>query len=163
MVCFTSEAIIHLSESPLVLASKQPETVDTKGKDYATAKWEAELRKTLKNKKPAASSLSKQDQALIQEQLRKESAIRQRVALTKKRLEHGLELIRSLASAQVDEFRLYLSNLAALLLTGGFGQASQLIGFKSFDVFIVCYFALLVFVNLVSGFRRGLRNVVQKD
>lgn len=125
------------SENFPVLALKQPEIIDTKGKDYANAKWEAELRKTLKNKKPATSILSKQDQLLVREQLRKESVIRQRVSSTKISLEHGLELVRSLASAQVDEFRLYISNLAALLLTGGFGQTSMLIGFKAFDVFLV--------------------------
>lgn len=120
-----------------MLSSKKPEQIDTKGKDYATAKWEAELRKTLKNKKPASATLSKQDQALVQEQLRKESEIRRRVSYAKRKLEHGLELVHSLASARVDEFRLYLSNVAALLLSGAFGQASLLIENKAFYTFLV--------------------------
>jgi hypothetical protein len=112
--------------------------VDKKGKDYANAKWEAEIRKTLVSKRaPSSTSLSKQDQALVQEQLLKEARIRHRVSSIKARLEHGLQLIYSLASANTDEFRLYLSNLAALILTGGFGRASLLIGDKAFNTFLV--------------------------
>jgi hypothetical protein len=45
----------------------------------------------------------------------------------------------------MDEFRLYLSNLAALLLQRGFGQASLLTGTKPFDIFLVTNHCSLVF------------------
>lgn len=126
--------MIHITA---VLSSRKDESINKKGKDYANAKWEAELRKTLNSKASTSTTLSKQDQALVQEQLQKESQIRKRIMSMKTRLEHGLELVHSLASARVDEFRLYLSELATLLLKSGFGNVSLLTGTKAFDTFLV--------------------------
>jgi hypothetical protein len=75
--------------------------LDKKGKGYADAKWEAEVRQKL-NAKKTQVTLSKQDQALVNEQLQKEAEIRKRVSGIRAKLEHGLELVHSLSSANVE-------------------------------------------------------------
>ncbi|KDQ56445.1 hypothetical protein JAAARDRAFT_36597 [Jaapia argillacea MUCL 33604] len=120
-----------------VLSSKQSSNVDKKGKDADIAKWEAEVRKTLANKKTVTSAaVSKQDQALVQAQLQKEAEIRRRVNTIQNRLGRGLHLVHSLVSARVDEFRSYISSVATLLLDGAFDKAVSLVGTSSFDAYI---------------------------
>ncbi|KAI0800349.1 ARM repeat-containing protein [Fomes fomentarius] len=120
-----------------VLASKKEETLQKKGKGYKDAQWEAEVRKSLANKKSASgTTLSKQDQALIQAQLEKEAAIRQRIVNIKARLEQGLQLVNSLVSAQVEALQTVVAELAALLRDGAFGKAVTLIGQASFETYL---------------------------
>jgi len=108
-----------------------------KGKNYADAKWEAEVRQKLKAKK-AEVTLSKQDQALVKEQLRKEGEIRKRVSEIRAKLEHGLELAHSLSSANVEEFRVYAPQIASILRSNTFTEASEtLLGDKAFITFLV--------------------------
>jgi hypothetical protein len=120
-----------------VLANKKPEALDKKGKGYADAKWEAEVRQKLNAKKTQAT-LSKQDQALINEQLLKEAEIRKRVSGIRAKLEHGLELAQSLSSANVAEFRSHAPQIASILLLNTFNGASEaLVGDKPFNTFLV--------------------------
>lgn len=120
-----------------VLASKKPEVLEKKGKGYADAKWEAELRQKL-NAKKTQVTLSKQDQALVDEQLRKEADVRKRVSEIRVKLDHGLELVRSLSAAHVDEFRTYAPQIASILRCDAFGGASEaLVGDKAFNTFLV--------------------------
>ncbi|KAH8103551.1 armadillo-type protein [Cristinia sonorae] len=122
-----------------VLSTKiQTDTEPKKGKGYKDAQWEAEVRKSLANKKKAtaAPTLSKQDAALVEAQLKKESEIRARVNALKARLERGLRLVHCLVASQVDEVKLHMSSLVDLLLLGGFGMAVQLIGSASFKAFV---------------------------
>lgn len=105
------------------------------------AKWEAEVRKSLANKKGAAPTLSKQDQALVKAQLEKEAKIRERVSLMKARLDRGLEVIRHLAAARIDTFRSYISPIAVLLLNGGaLDKGSVLVGQSAVDTYLVSGF-----------------------
>ena len=123
-------------DSSSVLASKKPEVVDKKGKGYADAKWEAEVRQKL-NAKKTQVTLSKQDQALVNEQLQKEAGIRKWVSNIRAKLEHGLELVHSLSSANVDEFRAYAPQIASILRLNTFGAASEvLVGEKPFNTFL---------------------------
>jgi hypothetical protein len=118
--------------------------LDKKGKGYADAKWEAEVRQKLTAKK-AQVTLSKKDQALVNEQLQKEAEIRKRVAEIRSKLEHGLELVNSLASANVEEFRAYAPQIASILRLGAFGEASEaLVGDKAFDTFLVTPFTRFI-------------------
>ena len=111
--------------------------LDKKGKGYADAKWEAEVRQKL-NAKNAQVTLSKKDQALVNEQLRKEAETRKRVSKIKAELEHGLELVHSLSSANVEEFRTYAPQTFSILLLNAFTEASvALVGDKPFNTFLV--------------------------
>ena len=123
----------------IVLAGKKQPEPEKKGKGAKDAQWEAEVRKSLANKKRAAGApvLSKQDAALVDAQLKKEAAIRERVNTIKARLEGGLRLIESLVSAQVEELKKHLSALVDLLLLGGFGKAVRLVGSTAFDRYLV--------------------------
>ncbi|KAH7908270.1 armadillo-type protein [Hygrophoropsis aurantiaca] len=120
-----------------VLSSQKQEEGPKKGKDADIARWEAELRKTLASKKgPGPTTLSKQAQALIQAQLEKEAAIRQRVIKTKIHLQRGLSFIKSLASISLPELRGFISPIVSLLLRGAFGQAPRLVGSESSETYL---------------------------
>ncbi|KAI0628364.1 ARM repeat-containing protein [Trametes polyzona] len=120
-----------------VLASKKEDAPVKKGKGYKDAQWEAEVRKSLANKKASATgTLSKQDQALVQAQLEKEAVVRQQVNATKARIEQGLQLVRSLVDARVEELHRFVSTLAALLREGAFGKAVTLVGHASFETYL---------------------------
>ena len=111
--------------------------LSTKGKGYADAKWEAEVRQKLSAKK-TQSTLSKQDQALVNEQLQKEAEVREHVSGVRAKLEHGLELVHSLSSANVEEFRAHAPRVASILLLNAFNEASEaLVGDKAFNTFLV--------------------------
>ena len=111
--------------------------LNKKGKGYADAKWEAEVRQKLSAKKSQVT-LSKQDQALVNGQLRKEAEIRKHVAEIRAKLEHGLELVHSLSSASVAEFRAHAPQIASILLLNVFNEASKpLAGDKAFNAFLV--------------------------
>ncbi|TCD64479.1 translational activator of GCN4 [Steccherinum ochraceum] len=122
-----------------VLAAKKQDVPEViKGKGYKDAQWEAEVRKSLANKKKATSgpTLSKQDAALVEAQLKKESGIRASVDTLKARLMRGLQLVHCLVAARVEEVKLHMSSLVNLLIEGGFGRAVQLVGSASFDAFV---------------------------
>jgi hypothetical protein len=112
-----------------VLSSRKSEDRPKKGKDAEIARWEADLRNSLANKKTAATiSLSKQDQALVQAQLTKESVIRERVADIRNNLLRGLQFIHSLVAVNVPEFQPYISTVTSLLLDGALHKGSVLVG-----------------------------------
>lgn len=120
-----------------MLGNKKAEVLDKKGKGYADAKWEAEVRQKL-NAKNTQATLSKQDRALVNEQLRKEAEIRNRVSGIRAKLEHGLELVDSLSSANVEEFRAHAPQIVSVLLLNAFPKASEaLVGDKAFSTFLV--------------------------
>ena len=122
----------------LVLSNKKVDEPVKKGKGYKDAQWEAEVRKSLANKKTAGpATLSKQEQALVQAQLEKEAAIRAWVNTIKSRLQRGLQLVRSLAAARV-ELHAHISAIIDLLLGGAFNKrAVTLVGFVPFETYMV--------------------------
>lgn len=121
--------------------------LDKKGKGYADAKWEAEVRQKL-NAKNTRATLSKQDQALVNEQLQKEAEIRKRVSGIRTKLEHGLELVHSLSSAGVEEFRAHTPQIVSvLLLAASTDVCEALVGDKVFSAFLV-YFAFCILRKL---------------
>ncbi|KAL4249154.1 TOG domain-containing protein [Abortiporus biennis] len=121
-----------------VLANTKKEEPIKKGKGYKDAQWEAEVRKSLANKKKttATPTLSKQDQALVQAQLAKEAVIRRRVNTLKSRLERAFRLVHCLVSAPVEETRQHLSEVINCLLGGAFGRAVQLTGSAAYDSYL---------------------------
>ncbi|KAF9496394.1 ARM repeat-containing protein [Pleurotus eryngii] len=119
-----------------VLASKKDDAPVRKGKEAKMAQWEADVRKSLANKKPANGVLSKQDQAAIQAQLEKEQDIRQKVFAVKANLERGLRFIQSLVASNTDEFKFHLSTIAALLVDGALRKGDVLVSKAPFDTYI---------------------------
>ena len=70
-------------------------------------------------------------------QLEKEAVIRQHVAGIKAQREQGLHLVRSLVAAQVEQVKVFVSDLGALLREGAFGKAVTLVGEASFETYLV--------------------------
>ena len=69
----------RLSYLKLVLQKPSNEVANRAGKGQKKGDWEAELRAELEKKKGVPTKLNPKDQALVNEQLAKESAIRMRV------------------------------------------------------------------------------------
>jgi hypothetical protein len=117
--------------------------VDRKGKDADIQKWEAELRKSLANKKASTTTaMSKADQSLVDAQLLKESKTRKEVGRIRNSLLEGLGLIRSLIAARVDEFRPHVWSLSTLLLRGVLKRGSALLQSVGIDTYLVRIFSL---------------------
>jgi hypothetical protein len=123
-----------------VLANKKPVETQKKGKGYKDAQWEAEVRKSLAEKKKGVGNvtLSKQDQALVQGQLEKEAAIRQRVEGTRAHILRGLNLVEAIVRVRPQELHAYLSLIISTLLSGAFGKSSTLVGDRGFETYLVC-------------------------
>lgn len=121
-----------------VLSSKDKQ-VATKGKDAALAKWDAEVRSSLATKKPqkATPTLSKQDRELVEAQLRKESAVRERVSLTRRNIQRGLNLVKGIIDAGVREIEDHFLSIATLMLEGVVKLGQGFLGTMAFDSYIV--------------------------
>ncbi|KAJ7043552.1 armadillo-type protein [Mycena alexandri] len=122
-----------------VLSSTKGEPKAThKGKDFEIARWEAEVRTALENKRKAGATvaLTKPQQALVQAQLAREVIVRQRVEGVKADLIRGLAFVRSLVAAGVPEFRVYISSVAGLLLDGALGKGALLVGPAAFETYL---------------------------
>ena len=130
---------MRLKPSFLVLSSTKGEARPNKGKDYEIAKWEEEIRKSLATKKATTVTLSKQQQALVQAQLEKEAKIRQHVQDIRANLTRGLHLVRSIVTAGVEEFHLYMTSVVTLLLDGALSRGSFLIGATAFETYLVSF------------------------
>ncbi|KAJ7600549.1 armadillo-type protein [Mycena floridula] len=112
--------------------------VQRKGKNSEIEKWEADLRQSLANKKPSGSmTLNKQQQAVFQAQLEKESQVRRHVTTVKQHLERGLQLIRSLVTANVPEFRDQLSLVLTLLFDASADRGAVLSGPLVFETYLI--------------------------
>ncbi|KAF8740425.1 ARM repeat-containing protein, partial [Rhizoctonia solani] len=120
-----------------VLANKKGPVLNNKSKDADIEKWEAELRKTLENKKGAATkALSKQEQAQVNAQLEKEDATRSNVQRVKDDMLRGLALIKSLVAAGVPELSVHVASIAKLLLDGALKKGSSLVGGEAFETYL---------------------------
>jgi hypothetical protein len=116
-----------------VLNTKKPTVEDKNRKDYATEKWEREVRESQTKK----VTLSKADRLLVEAQLQKETEVRNTIADLQARLKRSLHLISSLTRADVDDFKLHLATVVNLLLGSVFGAGAFLADSSSFKVFIV--------------------------
>lgn len=126
----------------LVLSSKQSNVAEKKGKNSAIEKWEAELRQSLANKKPnkTQQTLSKQEQELVNVQLRKESEIRRDVNELHRTSQRGLALVRSIVDSRAESFAEYFSLVIGLFLDGVITHGAALLGQTAFDSYIVSCF-----------------------
>ncbi|KAG8955662.1 translational activator of GCN4 [Tulasnella sp. 424] len=106
-----------------------------KGKNQSIEQWEAELKQSLKAKK-AGSTLSKEDRALVDAQLAKESSIRKRISSIQRHLSRGLSFVRSLVAANVEELQTHIASIANILLQDVLPKATELIGPEGFDTYL---------------------------
>lgn len=152
---------------PLVLSLTKEDVRDKKGKDSEINKWEDELRKSLADKKAKAaktSTLTKQQQALVQAQVAKESQIRAKVNDVHFKLIRGLYLVRSLIETSVDELRMYVSPISTLLLDGALAKGYLLVGELAFETYLVCRFKWCQLKRwLTRDYHSALLNVAQRD
>lgn len=126
----------------LVLTSSKTDVQPTKGKDAAMAKWDAETRKALANKKVTGTpTLTKQQHALGQQQLEKERVVRSNVTKVKAQVERGLHLVNSLTAVNPPEFKEHLYEVLEVLLDGPLDRGSQLIGSLGYQTYLVSGFA----------------------
>lgn len=125
------------AHAPAVLTSTQAEVRQNKGKDYEIAKWEDEIRKSLASKKSTPVTLSKQQLALVQAQLEKEAKVRAHVNTVQQHLVRGLNFVKSLVAAGVEEFQAHMSAVVSLLLKGALSRGSFLAGSTAFETYIV--------------------------
>lgn len=72
-------------------------------------------------------------------QLAKESGIRRQVNGVQSRLHRGLELIRSMVAANVDEFQPHIASLATLLLESVLPRAYAFVDSRAYDSYLVCF------------------------
>ncbi|KAH3663930.1 hypothetical protein WICMUC_005869 [Wickerhamomyces mucosus] len=80
-----------------VLESKKKKNEDKNSKDYETRKWEENLKKELLSKNKLTKKLTKEEQALVNEQLVKESSIRLEIQRVYNSLNRSIGLIQSLS------------------------------------------------------------------
>ncbi|ESK85788.1 translational activator [Moniliophthora roreri MCA 2997] len=120
-----------------VLSGTKGDVQPKKGKDAEIAQWEADLRKSLANKKAANTvTLTKQQQSLVNAQLAKEAEVRKRITSIKANLERGLHFVQSLINALVSEFRVYISTVVTLLLEGALEKGSLLAGEMALETYL---------------------------
>lgn len=109
------------------------------GKSAKKGDWEAELRAELEKKKGA--KLSAKDQALVNEQIAKESGVRARVEEVRHLVKTGLGIIQSLidvpAGLGVD---LWFHEVLQILVGGVVQRCGELVAEDAVRVFLVCLF-----------------------
>ncbi|KAK5138011.1 hypothetical protein LTR08_005808 [Meristemomyces frigidus] len=94
-------------------AQAQPVSKNTK--DYNTLKWEEELRTQIAQKKGQTRKLTVEDQAKVNVQLAKESAVRKHVAEVDARLRRGIGFINGLATGPPTEAEAWFGPSVKLL------------------------------------------------
>lgn len=80
-----------------ILNSKPKKAEDKNSRDYETRKWEESLKKELSQKNKVAAKLTKEEQALVKEQLAKESEIRKTVGLVIKKFHRAFYVVKELS------------------------------------------------------------------
>jgi len=122
-----------------VLSTKKEAVENKNRKDYATEKWEQEVRDSLVKKKAATvgGKRSKQDEALVAAQLAKESEVRARILIQQAKLKRGVELVSSIVASNAEKMQRHVDELVKLLLSSAFGAGSFLSDERPFEVFLV--------------------------
>jgi hypothetical protein len=122
----------------LVLQKATNGVVNRAGKGQKKGDWEAELRAELEKKKGLPVKLSAKDQALVNEQIAKESAIRSKVENARQVVSTGLDIIQSLIDIPAGlGIELWYSKALTVLLRGVVQRSGGLVGSKAVDTFLV--------------------------
>ncbi|KAF1838159.1 ARM repeat-containing protein [Decorospora gaudefroyi] len=121
-----------------ILSKKAPVSIDKNTKDYDTLKWEEELRQQLAQKKGQIKKLSADEQAKVNAQLAKESAIRKAVAAIEQRMRRGVGIIQSLATGAPTEAEQWMGPAVDLLIQSIRAGAGLLLGDIPATALIAC-------------------------
>ncbi|KAI2486052.1 Translational activator [Pyrenophora tritici-repentis] len=121
-----------------VLSKKAPVVIDKNTKDYDTLKWEEELRAQLAQKKGQTKKLTPDEQAKVNAQLAKESAIRKEITATEQRMRRGVGIIQSLATGPPTEAEQWMGSAVDLLIQAIRAGAGLLLGDIPATALIAC-------------------------
>ncbi|KAG5983990.1 hypothetical protein E4U55_006502 [Claviceps digitariae] len=100
-----------------VLAKKSQNSAPNKNtKDYDILKWEEELRTQLEQKKGQQRKLTAEETSKVNEQLRKESDIRNSIRRIEAKLLRGIGIIKSLATGPPTDATLWLGSAVGFIL-----------------------------------------------
>lgn len=122
-----------------VLASKSQSSVPNKGsKDYDTLKWEEDLRSQLAQKKGQQKKFTPEENAKVNTQLKKESAIRLQIRHLVAKLTRGIGIIKSLATGPPTEARLWIGPAVKALVDIINAGSGLIVGNAAPDVYILC-------------------------
>jgi hypothetical protein len=121
-----------------VLSKKAPVAIDKNTKDYDTLKWEEELRAQLAQKQGKAKKLTPDEQAKVNAQLAKESAIRKEIASTERNMKRGVGIIQSLATGPPTEAEQWMGPAVDLLIHSIRAGAGLLLGDLPATSLIAC-------------------------
>ena len=122
-----------------VLSKKAPVAIDKNTKDYDTLKWEEELRAQLAQKQGTKpKKLTSEEQAKVNAQLAKESAIRKEVASTEQKMRRGVGIIKSLATGPPTEAEQWMGPAVDLLIHSIRAGAGLLLGDRPATTLIAC-------------------------
>jgi hypothetical protein len=121
-----------------VLSKKAPVVIDKNTKDYDTLKWEEELRAQLAQKKGQTKKLTADEQAKVNAQLAKESAIRKEVSGIEQRMRRGVGIVKSLATGPPTEAEQWMGPAVDLLIQAVRSGAGLLLGDIPATALIAC-------------------------
>ena len=121
-----------------VLSKKTTVVEDKNIKDYDTLKWEQELRAQLAQKKGQTKKLTADEQAKVNAQLAKESAIRKEIAAVEANMKRGVGIIQRLATGPPTEAEQWMGPAIDLLIQVIRAGAGLLLGDLPATAFIKC-------------------------
>ena len=108
------------------------------GKSQKKGDWETELRAELEKKKGVPQKLSPKDQALVNEQLAKESAIRSRVEVARQVVLTGLGIVQNLINIPSGlGVELWFHQVLTILLGGVVQKCGDFVGVEAVDAYLV--------------------------
>ncbi|TKA61965.1 hypothetical protein B0A49_11794, partial [Cryomyces minteri] len=122
-----------------VLAKKSQNQVTSKNvKDYDTLRWEEELRAQLAQKNGQMKKLTADEQAKVNAQLAKESAIRHKVANIETKLKRGTGIVHSLAKDPPTDAETWIGSAIHLLIECIRAGAGLILGDAAALVYLDC-------------------------
>ncbi|KAK9766674.1 translational activator of GCN4 [Basidiobolus ranarum] len=107
-------------------------------KNYATDKWEADLRKEIAKKRGEDKQvkLTKEEQATVDAQLAKESKIRKQVQNVYVKLVRGLDIINAMVAGNKEALGEHLVEVVRLLLSGVIHKGGLLVENKAVETYM---------------------------
>ncbi|ORX96881.1 ARM repeat-containing protein [Basidiobolus meristosporus CBS 931.73] len=129
----TPEGVLHVD---VLKRSKYEENKNRK--NYATDKWEEDLRKEIAKKRGEDKQvkLTKEEQATVDAQLAKESKIRKHIQGVYNKLVRGLDIIGAMVSGNKEALGEHLVDVVRLLLGGIVQKGGLLVGSKAVETYI---------------------------
>ncbi|KAG6015935.1 hypothetical protein E4U54_002694 [Claviceps lovelessii] len=122
-----------------VLAKKGQNSAPNKNtKDYDILKWEEELRSQLEKKKGQQRKLTAEEASKVNEQLRKESDIRNSIRGIEAKLLRGIGIIKSLATGPPTDATLWLGPAVGFILAVIDAGAGLIVGDIAPQTYTIC-------------------------